>query len=82
MTRINARALALAPAVAAMLALGGCGIFKGAAKPKTAVLGKRVPILTSENDADVEPALADVQVSLPEAVANDSWDQPGGNAAK
>ncbi len=82
MTKIQARALALAPAVAAMLALGGCGIFKGAGKPKTAVVGKRVPILTSENDAAVEPALADVQVALPEPVANESWDQPGGSASK
>jgi outer membrane protein assembly factor BamB len=82
MTKTYARALALAPAVAAMLALGGCGIFKGAGKPKTAVVGKRVPILTSENDAAVEPALADIQVSLPEAVVNESWSQPGGSAAK
>ncbi|MEP6784930.1 MAG: PQQ-binding-like beta-propeller repeat protein [Sphingomonadales bacterium] len=82
MTKTNARALALVPAVAAMLALGGCGIFKGAGKPKTAVVGKRVPILTSENDVTVEPALADIQVVLPEPVANEGWEQPGGSASK
>lgn len=68
-------------AVAALVALGGCGIFKGS-KPKTALLGDRVPILTSESGVEVDPALADVAVVLPAAVANDSWAQPGGNAAK
>ncbi len=81
MTNTNRRALALAPALIAVLALGGCNVFK-TSKPRTAVLGERVPILTSENDASVEPSIADVQVLLPEPVANDSWDQPGGNAAK
>lgn len=81
MTKTNRRALALAPALIAVLALGGCGIFKGG-KPKTAVLGERVPILTSENDATVEPSIADVQVLLPEPVTNDDWSQPGGNPAK
>jgi outer membrane protein assembly factor BamB len=75
------RALALVSATAALLALGGCNLFQGG-KPKTAVLGERIPILTSESDANVEPSIADVQVLLPEAVANDVWDQPGGNASK
>lgn len=65
----------------AFVALGGCGIFKGS-KPKTALLGDRVPILTSESGVEVDPALADVAVVLPAAVANDSWTQSGGNAAK
>ena len=65
----------------AFVALGGCGIFKGS-KPKTALLGDRVPILTSESGVEVDPALADVAVVLPTAVANDSWTQSGGNAAK
>ncbi len=81
MTKSNRRALALAPAMIAILALGGCGIFK-ASKPKTAVLGERIPILTSENDATVEPSIADVQVLLPQPVVNEDWAQPGGNAAK
>ena len=82
MTKTNARALALIPAVAALMALGGCNLFRGGGKPKTAVLGERVPILTSENDAAVEPSIADVQVLLPEPVANEAWDQSGGNASK
>jgi outer membrane protein assembly factor BamB len=81
MTKTNRRALALAPAMIAVLALGGCNLFKGG-KPRTAVLGERIPILTSENDASVEPSIADIQVLLPEPVANDDWSQPGGNAAK
>ena len=67
--------------LALALTLGGCGIFKGS-KPKTGVLGDRIAILTSENDATVEPSIADVQVLLPAAAVNDSWSQPGGNAAK
>ena len=81
MSKTTRRAIALFPAIAALLVLGGCDTLRGT-KPKTAVLGQRVPILTSENDASVEPSIADVQVLLPEPVANDSWDQPGGNAAK
>lgn len=65
------------------LALGGCGIFKkGENHPKTAVLGERIPVLSSENDASVDPSLADVPVTVPAAVANDSWSQTGGNATK
>ena len=81
MTNTNWRAFALVPAMLAVAATGGCAAFKSK-KPKTAVLGERVPILTSENDVAVEPAIADVQVLLPPAIANDSWTQPGGNAAK
>jgi outer membrane protein assembly factor BamB len=81
MMKLNKRALVLAPALVALLATGGCGVFKKG-KPKTAVLGERVPILVSENDASVEPSIADVEVLLPAAVANDTWSQPGGNSAK
>ncbi|WP_375250446.1 PQQ-binding-like beta-propeller repeat protein [Sphingomonas sp.] len=68
-------------ALAALVGLGGCGVFKGAPK-KTPTVGQRVPILMSENPAEVDKAIANVQVLLPTAVANDSWSQPGGNAAK
>jgi len=69
-------------ALATLSLLGGCGIFKGSSKPKTAVLGERIPILTAETGIEVEPTLADVAVILPAPVPNDSWTQPGGNAAK
>lgn len=69
-------------ALAALSALSACGIFKGGGKPKTALLGERIPILTSESGVEVEPSIADVAVVLPAAVPNESWTQPGGNAAK
>ena len=63
--------------------LGGCGIFKGSgSKPKTAVLGERLPVLASETDAEVDPALAGRSVALPPATANADWPQPGGTASK
>ena len=68
-------------ALAALTAMSGCGIFKGG-KPKTALLGDRVAILSSESGVEVDPALADVAVVLPAAVANTDWTQSGGNAAK
>ena len=71
-------------AVAVLALLGGCGIFKGGGdgKPKTAVLGERIPILATENDVEIDPAIAEAPVALPEQVVNDSWTQSGGNAAK
>ena len=63
-------------AVAALLALSACGIFKGG-KKSTPVLGNRVPILVSEDDAKPDPSLADVQVLLPDPTANTEWTQPG-----
>ena len=68
-------------ALAALTVLGGCGVFKGG-KPKTALLGDRIAILTSETGVEVEPSLADVTVTLPVAAPNDSWTQPGGNPSK
>ncbi len=68
-------------ALAALVGLSGCGIFKGAPK-KTPTVGQRVPILMSENQATVDKGLESVPVTLPVGVANDAWTQPGGNAAK
>jgi outer membrane protein assembly factor BamB len=79
--RYNRSALALAPVLGLALALGGCGVFK-AGKPKSMLTGDRVPILTSENSVEVEPALAGVAVTLPPAAPNDAWTQPGGSASK
>jgi outer membrane protein assembly factor BamB len=74
-------AMALAPVLGLALALSGCGVFK-ASKPKSMLAGDRVPILTSENGVEVEPALAGVAVTLPPATPNDAWGQPGGSASK
>ena len=65
---------------AATLALAGCGIFKES-KPKTPTIGQRIPILTSETGAEVDPALATIEVLLPPVTVNEAWAQPGGNAA-
>jgi len=71
----------VAAALGALALVSGCGVFKGG-KPKTPVVGERVPILLSENDIVADKSLAQVEVLLPEAAANESWTQPGGNAAK
>ncbi|KQN27178.1 MULTISPECIES: PQQ-binding-like beta-propeller repeat protein [unclassified Sphingomonas] len=68
-------------AVAALVALSGCGIFKGGGK-KTPTLGDRVSILVSENEVETDKTIADVQVLLPAPAVNDAWSQPGGNPAK
>ena len=72
--------LILAAAMAGLL--GGCGILEGDGKPKTPTIGKRIPVLSAETSIATDPALADVAVTLPPAVANADWAQPGGNAAK
>lgn len=70
--------------MAAMVALlGGCGIIGGKkGGPKTPVVGNRVSILSNEQGVEVDPALADVPVSLPAPVVNDAWAQPGGDPSK
>ncbi|WP_419809078.1 PQQ-binding-like beta-propeller repeat protein [Sphingomonas sp.] len=68
--------------VAALVALAGCGIFTGKGGKRTPTVGNRVPILVAENAIENDRTIADVQVLLPAAAANDSWTQPGGNAAK
>ncbi|HWL47395.1 MAG TPA: PQQ-binding-like beta-propeller repeat protein [Sphingomonadaceae bacterium] len=71
-------------ALALLGALGGCSMFGGGKenKPKTAVLGDRIPVLAAETAVEVDPNLADTPVMLPAPAANASWTQPGGNAAK
>jgi outer membrane protein assembly factor BamB len=68
-------------AVAALVALSACGIFKGKGD-KTPVLGQRVPILAAETGVAADASIADVAVVLPPAATNAEWSQPGGNAAK
>lgn len=69
-------------ALTMLAAVSGCGVLKGDKKARTPVLGNRIPVLTSEADAKVEPALAAAPVTVPPAFANDAWAQPGGNAEK
>lgn len=68
-------------ALAALVALSACGIFKGGGS-KTPVLGQRVPILAGESGITADKTLAEVQVVLPMATVNPGWTQPGGSASK
>jgi len=68
-------------AVMALTALAGCGVFKGGGR-KTPTIGDRVPILVSETDAKLDPAISGLQVLLPPATVNADWAQSGGNADK
>jgi len=68
-------------ALAALGLLSGCGIFHGKSKPKTPTVGQRISVLTSEAAIEVDPALADVPVTIPPGVTNPEWPQPGGNPA-
>ncbi|HEY6662925.1 MAG TPA: PQQ-binding-like beta-propeller repeat protein [Sphingomicrobium sp.] len=68
--------------MAATLAASGCSILKRGGRPKTPVIGERIPVLTNEGDVQVDPALSSIQMALPAAVANTSWTQSGGSASK
>ncbi|QJU56918.1 PQQ-binding-like beta-propeller repeat protein [Sphingomonas sp. AP4-R1] len=68
--------------IALAASLAGCGMFKGNNKPKTAVLGERIPVLATQNDAEVDPSLSETQVTIPAPEVNEAWAQPGGNASK
>ncbi len=73
--------LRLAVLIAAALAAGGCSLINKS-KPKTPVLGERIPVLTTESDVQVDPATAALPMALPAEIANTEWAQPGGNASK
>ncbi len=75
------RSVGTVAVIAALMTVSGCAAFKSHGR-RTPSLGERVPILASENAIDTDKAIADVQVLLPPAAPNDSWTQPGGNAAK
>ena len=66
--------------IAAALASSGCGVLKKG-KPKTPVLGERIPVLTSENDAEVDPATQSLPFSLPAPTENAAWAESGGSAS-
>lgn len=74
---------ALAPLLVVSLALSGCNLLKGRGdKDKVKVGGDRVPVLTVESGAEADAALSAIPVSLPAALDNADWGQPGGTAAK
>jgi outer membrane protein assembly factor BamB len=67
--------------IAAALAASGCSVLKHKTK-KTPILGERIPVLTTESDAQLDVATAAQPMTLPDAVANTAWAQSGGNSAK
>jgi outer membrane protein assembly factor BamB len=69
-------------AVTALSLVSGCGLLKGRDKPTTPTIGQRISVLTAETSVEVDPALADVAITLPPATVNPAWAQPGGNPAK
>jgi outer membrane protein assembly factor BamB len=68
--------------LAGLALLGGCGAFGGKDKKTTPTVGERIPVLSTNTSVEVDPALADVPIVLPEPQANTDWAQRGGNAAK
>ena len=68
--------------IGAALAASGCSVFHRGGKPKTPVIGERIPVLAAEGDVEVDPAVAAIPMTLPDAVANTEWGQSGGNASK
>lgn len=62
--------------------LSSCGVFGGKGGPKTPVVGNRVSILSTEQGVEVDPAIADVAITLPEPYVNEEWSQPGGSPTK
>lgn len=76
------RIFRLAIALAVIPGLTGCGVFGGGDKKTTPTIGQRKPILGVKSDDEVDPALAEVAVTLPPATANTEWSQSGGSAAK
>src|SRR4029079_10845518 len=67
--------------IAATLAASGCSVLKHKQK-KTPVLGERIPVLTTESDAQLDAATTAMPMTLPAPVANTDWTQSGGNAPK
>jgi outer membrane protein assembly factor BamB len=76
----RSRTFGVALLIAAALASSGCGVFKKG-KPKTPVLGERIPVLTAETDAQIDPATQTLPFNLPTAAENAGWTESGGNAS-
>jgi outer membrane protein assembly factor BamB len=75
------RNFAAALLIAGAFASSGCSLFKKGARPKTPVLGQRIPVLTSEGNVEVDPATQALPFSLPPPAENSAWSESGGNAS-
>lgn len=71
-------------ALTAISLLAGCNVLnRGNSRgPVTPTVGERIPVLGREGQVEVDPALADIPVTVPMPVTNPDWPQPGGNAEK
>jgi len=78
---IKSRNFRVALLIAAALASSSCGVFKKGSRPKTPILGERIPVLTSESDVQVDPATQALPFTLPQATENSDWTESGGNAS-
>ena len=79
---IKLKYVRIAVMIAGALAASGCSVLKGKGPASTPVLGKRVAVLTSEGDVEIDPATAALPMNLPAATANSDWAQSGGSASK
>src|SRR5690606_9106158 len=73
------RLLPAAVLLAPMLLFAGCSWLGGADSPP--LPGERIPILIGEANLEPDPQAAAEGVSLPRALRNSEWSQPGGDAA-
>ncbi|WP_245580034.1 PQQ-like beta-propeller repeat protein [Niveispirillum irakense] len=77
----NARRVAVS--LVACLMLSGCGITDWFSSedegPKLG--GNRISVLQLQQQLEVDPQVSEAAVTLPDAIANADWAQPGGNAA-
>lgn len=67
--------------LSACLLLPACGLF-GDDEATTPVVGNRVAVLPTESSIEADPGMETVNVTLPAAIPNAEWTQPGGEAAK
>lgn len=58
--------------------LSSCGL-SSADNSRDSIEGDRISVLTFEQEISADPALANLQVTLPQPYVNENWDQPGGN---
>jgi outer membrane protein assembly factor BamB len=59
--------------------LASCDSLRSADNSRETIEGDRISVLTFEQQLSADPALANLQVTLPQPYVNENWDQAGGN---